>query len=90
MLQAAGVLRRIAQAVDMVEAQALQRVLRDQARHQRMEHGGILDADAGEVADIEEAPIVHRREGDAPIGEAVMLALEQAVQRRAPASLSWR
>ena len=77
-------MRRIAQAVDVVEAQALQPVLRDQARDQRM-HGaegrGVLDAQAGEIVDVEEAAVVHRREGDAPVGEAIVLAFEQAVQR---------
>ena len=55
----------------------------DQARHQRMdgaEGGRVFDAQAGEVVDVEEAPVVHRREGDAPIGQPVVLAFEQAMQ----------
>ena len=82
--QAAGVLRGIAQAVDVVEAQALQFAGLDQPRHQRMdgaEGGRVLDAQAGEIVDVEEAPVVHRREGDAPIGQPIVLAFEQAMQR---------
>ena len=85
LLQAPGILRGVAQAVDMVEPQALQRVGRDQSCHQRvdrLERRGMLDAQAGEVVDVEKAPVVDRRERDAPIGETVMLPFEQAVQRR--------
>ena len=76
-------MHRVAQAVDVVEAQALQVAGGDQARHQRMngaEGRRVFHAQAGEIVDVEEAPVVHRRHRHAPIGDAVMLALEQPVQ----------
>ena len=42
----------------------------------------MLDPQAREIGDVEKAPVVHRRKRNAPIGEAVVLALEQAMQQR--------
>jgi len=46
----------------------------------RLEHRAVLDADAGEVGDLEEAPELISSD-HAPVGEPVVLALEQPVQR---------
>ena len=78
-----GVLGGIAQTIDVVEPQTLQLIGGDQSRHQRMDgtkRRRILDPQAGEIVDVEEAPVVHRRESDAPICDAVMLTFEQAMQ----------
>src|SRR6185436_13155335 len=83
--KAAVILQRIAQAVDMIDAQTLHAVFRYESGH-KLVHGTecarVFDADAGEVVDIEKAPIVDRRYGNAPIREAIMLTLEQPVQDR--------
>ena len=75
----------VAQTVDVVEPQSLQLSARDQSRDQRMdcsERGGIFDADAGEVVDIEKASIIDRRKCDAPVCDPIVLALEQTMQQR--------
>ena len=47
----------------------------------RREDVGILDAQAGERVDVEEAPVVDLVRRGAPVGEAIGLLLEQLVQR---------
>src|SRR5437870_1394667 len=42
----------------------------------------MLDPKAGEIGDVEKAPVVHRRKRNAPIREAVVLALQKTVQQR--------
>ena len=68
----------------MVDAQAVDAALADEAEHGFVgarEHLRFLDAKAGEGVDVEEAAIVDVARGDAPMGEAVGLHLEDAVQR---------
>jgi hypothetical protein len=43
--------------------------------------GGVLDPQAGEVVDIEEAAVVDGGKGNPPIGQPVMLPFEEAMQR---------
>ena len=46
-----------------------------------IEGARVLDANAGEIVDVEEAPVVDLAAGDAPERDAIVLALQQAVQR---------
>ena len=74
---------RIAQPVDVIEPQALQPAVRDQAADQpmdRLEGGGVLDAQAGQRIDVEEAPVVDLAAGEPPVGQPVVLALQQVMQ----------
>ncbi len=67
----------------MVDAQPVQASFVDQLEDQpvdRLEDLRHLDADAGEIVDLEEAPVVDLFGGDAPKGEAVGLGFEQLVQ----------
>ena len=83
--QALKILRGVAQAVDVVEPQALQLVLRYQFLDQDMdgvERAGILDAQAGKRVDVEEAAIIDVARRQPPVAEPVVLALEQAMQRQ--------
>ena len=64
--------------------QALQPILGDQPRDQavhRAEACGILDPQAGEIVDVEKAAVVDAGDRYAPVGEAIVLALQQPVQR---------
>ncbi|OLC69970.1 MAG: hypothetical protein AUH79_00540 [Betaproteobacteria bacterium 13_1_40CM_4_64_4] len=47
----------------------------------RLEHRAVLDADAGQVGDFEEAPIVDLIRRHPPVREPVVLPLEQPMQR---------
>ena len=47
----------------------------------RLEHGAVLDLHAGEIGDLEEAPVVDLVGGDAPERQPVVLLLEQAMER---------
>ena len=83
--QALEILRGIAQAVDMVEPQSLQLAIGDQPLHQPMrglEGAGLLDAQARQRIDVEEAAIVDVAGGEPPVAEPVMLALQQMMQRQ--------
>ena len=83
--QALEILRGIAQAVDVVEPQALQPAFRDQLLDQAMngvERAGVLDPQSGERIDVEEAPVVDVAGGEPPVAELVMLAFEQMMQRQ--------
>ncbi len=42
----------------------------------------MLDPQTREIGDVEKASVVHRRKRNAPIGEAVVLAFQQAMQQR--------
>ena len=84
------ILMRIAQPVDVVEAQPLQSAVRDQPRDQTMnglERTGVLDAQAGERIDVEKSPIVDIAAGKPPMGKPVVLAFQQMMQgeQRRPA-----
>ena len=85
--QSARVLRRVAQAVDMVKAQSLQAAFGNQACDQAVDRAKcrrVFHPQPGEVVDVEKAAIVHRGKGDAPVSEPVMLALQQPVQQGRP------
>ena len=82
-LQLLAILRRIKKAVDMVEAQTLQRAAGDQLADQlvhRRERAGVLDPQPGKRADVEEAPVVELGRGQPPMRQPKMLALEQTMQ----------
>ena len=67
----------------MVDAQTVDAALADEAEHGFVgarEHLRFLDAQAGEGVDVEEATIVDVARRDAPMGEAVGLRLEDAVE----------
>ena len=84
LVQALEVFARIGEAVRVVDAQPIDAAALCQAADQRMrrlEHRAVLDAHAGEVRDLEEAPVVDLVGGHAPVGEPIVLLLEQAVQR---------
>ena len=83
--QALKILRGIAQAVDVVEPQALQLALRDQLFDQGMdgvERAGILDAQPRQRVDVEEAAVVDVAGSEPPVAEPVVLAFEQMMQRQ--------
>src|SRR5689334_1620723 len=85
--QTLKILRGIAQAIDMVEPQALQLSFRNQALHQPVcgfEDAGLLDAQACQRINVEEAAIIDVAGSEPPVAEPVMLALEQMVQRQRP------
>ena len=68
----------------MIDAHALHAALFRQARDQRMrrlEHLLVLDAHAGEVGDLEEAPVIDLVGGDAPEREPIVLSLEEVMQQ---------
>ena len=72
----------IAEAVDMVDAQAIDDALGMQAQRQGMdglEGLRLLHAQADQLVDVEEAPPVDAVAGAAPPGEPPVLALEAAV-----------
>ena len=82
-LQPAEILMRVAQAVDVVEPQALQPPLRDQTADERvhgLERAGVLDAQPGERIDVEKTPVVDLAAGQPPMRQPIVLALEQMVQ----------
>src|SRR5262245_28424340 len=82
-VQPSEILMRVSQAVDMVEAQALQLPVRKEPAHQSMDGGkggGVLHAQARKAVDVEEAPVIDLAAGQLPMGEAVILPLEQAMQ----------
>ena len=83
--QALEILRGIAQAVDVIEPQALQLSVRDQSFDQAMdgiEGAGILDPQSGQRIDVEKAPIVDVAGSQPPMAELVVLALQQMMQRQ--------
>ena len=43
---------------------------------------GILDADRGQGADVEEPPVVDLLVADLPVGQAVVLAVDEDVHRQ--------
>ena len=82
--QALEVLNGIAQAIDVVEPQPVKLSLRNQPFDQpmdRLERAGVLDAQARQRIDVEEAPVVDVAGSKPPMAELVVLAFEQMVQR---------
>ena len=66
------VLPRIGEAVGMVDAHAVDPAAPREPRSERMrgrEHVRVLGPQAGEVGDLEEAPVVDLVGGDAPVRE---------------------
>ena len=83
--QALKILDGIAQAIDVVEPQPLQLSFRDQPFDQpmnRLEGACVLDAQARQRIDVEEAPVVDVAGSKPPMTKLVMLAFEQVVQRK--------
>ncbi len=90
--QALKILRGIAQAVDMIEPQALQLAFRDQLPDQTMdgiERAGILDPQSGKRIDVEKTPIVDVAGGKPPVAELVVLAFQQMMQRQDLGGAIW-
>ena len=84
LLQPPGVLRRVEQPVDVVEPQPLQLIRRDQPRDKLVhvaERSRVLDPQPGQLVDVEKAPVVDAGHREPPVGEAIVLPLQQAVQR---------
>ena len=64
--------------------QPVQLVFRDQPLHQamyRLERAGVLDAQARQRIDVEEAAVVDLAGGQPPVAELVVLAFQQQMQR---------
>ena len=83
--QALKILGGIAQAIDMIEPQALQPAFRDQPFDQAMdgvEGACVLDSQSGQRIDVEEAPVVDVAGSKPPMPEPVVLALQQMMQRQ--------
>ena len=91
--QAAGALReppqvatRVGEPVRMVHPQPVDDALAHQAEDHLvggLEHRGVLDPDRDQRADVEEPPPVEVRRGQLPVGQPVMLGVEQLRQRQA-------
>jgi hypothetical protein len=82
--EALEVLARVGKPVRMVDAHAVDAAAPGKAPREgvrRVEHHLVLDAHPGEVGDLEEAPVVDLVGSDAPVGQAIVLPLEQPVQR---------
>src|SRR5258708_3365341 len=74
---------RITQAIDVIEAQSMQRPIRDEPPDERMdcvECAAVFDAQSGQRVDVEKSAVVNLVAGKAPMREPIMLALEQVVQ----------
>ena len=84
-LQRPRIACRVGQPVDVVDAQALRSGPRARAgtrsRACASKMSGLLDAQAGEGVDVEEAAIVDVARRDPPMGEPVGLRLQQPMQR---------
>jgi len=83
-LQATEVLRRIVETVGVVDTQPLHQSLVGQRQHQAvagLERFGIFHAHRGQIVLVEETAVVDLVGGDAPVGQAVGLRLDQRVQR---------
>ncbi|MHC2176207.1 hypothetical protein ACVIQW_005594 [Bradyrhizobium diazoefficiens] len=83
--QPLAVLGGIAQAVDVIEPDAVQPAVGHELLHQPVrgsECAGVLDAQAGEPVDVEEAAVVDVAGGEPPMTELVVLALQQMMQRQ--------
>ena len=79
----AAVVARAGEAIDVVDADAIDEALLIQAEDRAvgvLEHFRHLDADAGEAVHVEEAAPVDLVGGGAPPGQAIGLAFEQAVE----------
>src|SRR5262245_55295797 len=82
--QTLEILDGVAQAVDVVEPQPVKLSLRNQPLDQamdRLEGAGVLDTQACQRIDVEEAPVIDVAGSEAPVTELVVLALEQMMQR---------
>src|SRR5262249_19887232 len=82
--QSLAILRGIAQAVDMVETQALQLAVGDELLDQpmrRLEGRGVFHPQAGEAVDVEEAAVVDIARRKTPVAELVVLPLQEVMQR---------
>ena len=82
--QALEILDGIAQAVDVVEPQPVKLSFRNQPFDHpmdRFEGAGVLDAQARQRVDVEEAPVVDVAGSEPPVTELVVLAFEQMMQR---------
>src|SRR5690242_1674402 len=85
MVQPLCVLCGIAQSVDVIESQSLQVAGCNQPRDQLMDRAEccrVFDANAREICDVEEPPVVHRGKRDAPICNSVVLAFEETMEKR--------
>src|SRR5215470_9300257 len=74
---------RITQSIDVVEAQSMQAALGDEAADEGMncvEGAAVFDAQPGQSVNVEEAPIIDLAAGKPPMGEAIVLALEQVME----------
>ncbi len=79
-LEVAG---RIAQAVDVVDAETVDQTVGVQLEHEPMrviEHLLVLDTKGGQGVDVEEAAVVEFHSTDPPVRQAVVLSLEQYVE----------
>ncbi|MNZ80823.1 hypothetical protein D3C78_994720 [compost metagenome] len=81
--QFAAIATRIGQAVDVIDAQAIDQAGADQLENllvSGFEHLATLDPQAGQLVDVEKAPPVDVIGGGTPAGQAIGLLFEQAVQ----------
>jgi len=75
----------VAQPIDMIEPQSLQLVFLDQLSHQAvdgLESAGIFDAQSSKRVDVKKSPVVDIARRQSPVGQPVVLALQQVVQRQ--------
>ena len=90
-LQAREVLCGIQQAVRMIDAQPFHQALRQPAPQQLVglgKNAGVFHAQAHQVIDVEEAPVIDFLRRNAPVRQPVWLRLQYAVQRIKGAALA--
>ncbi len=83
--QLAAVTARIGQPIDVVAAHTIDQALRVQPENRLVrvfEHGCPLDAQAGQLVDVEEAAVVDHVAGELPERQAIVLPFDQRMQRR--------
>ena len=82
-LQALQVRLRIVQAIDMIDAQAVDHAALDQLEGEpvrAVEHARLVHAQRREVVDVEEAPVVDLVDRYAPVRQSIRLRVEQRVE----------
>ena len=92
-LQAFQVRLRIVQAVDMIDAQAVDHAALDQLEDEpvrAVEHAALIHAQRREIVDVEEAPVVDLIDRDAPVRQPIRLRIEQRVERVEAARIARR
>src|SRR5215467_4632105 len=74
---------RLAHAVDVIEAQPLQPAFGDQAKNQwmdRPEYVGVFNPKSSKLIDVEKPAVVDLASRDPPVGQPIMLPLDEVME----------